>query len=69
MATVKSATQLKTALMPIVQPEIPQLEAKITDSSMGEFASLRKARSDKRLKGIRDKVAKQKAEEEASKKK
>ena len=69
-AAVESATQLKGALLPIVQPFSKDIERKITGTpAMHAYAELRKARSDKRLKGIRDKREKEKAEEEANKKK
>ncbi|KAL2915723.1 60S ribosomal protein L13 [Polyrhizophydium stewartii] len=69
-AAVAEATQLKGALLPIAQPEITDVARKITGTpAVHAFAALRKARSDKRLRGIREKRAKDKAEEEASKKK
>ncbi|KAH6569891.1 hypothetical protein BASA50_003634 [Batrachochytrium salamandrivorans] len=69
-ATVATATQLKGALMPITQLVSTDISRKITGTpAVHAFAALRKARSDKRLFGARDKRAKDKAEEEANKKK
>eukprot|EP00842_Homolaphlyctis_polyrhiza_P003312 jgi/Hompol1/3982/HPOL_006865-RA len=60
----------KGALLPITQREITDIEREIEGTpKVHAFATLRKARSDKRLKGIREKRAKEKAEEEANKKK
>ncbi|KAJ3259652.1 60S ribosomal protein L13 [Boothiomyces macroporosus] len=69
-ADVSEAVQLKGALFPVQQPVNEDVERKISSVAQIEaYATLRKARSDKRLKGTRDARAKAKAEEEANKKK
>ncbi len=67
---VASATQLKTLLFPVVTPVSTDVARKITSApSLEAYATLRKARSDQRLKGTRDARAKAKAEAEAASKK
>ena len=67
---VAAATQLETPLFPVVAPAPTDIARKITSApALEAFATLRKARSDKRLKGARDARAKAKAEAEAAAKK
>ncbi|KAJ3038581.1 60S ribosomal protein L13 [Rhizophlyctis rosea] len=68
---VKAATQLAAgALFPIVQSVQEDVSRPIGEApKVHAYAALRKARSDKKLKGIREKIAKEKAAEEAEKKK
>jgi large subunit ribosomal protein L13e len=55
--------------MPIVQVKSKDIERKITTQPKVEcYATLRKARLDKKLRGIREKEAREKAEEEKAKK-
>ncbi|EGF81595.1 hypothetical protein BATDEDRAFT_6028, partial [Batrachochytrium dendrobatidis JAM81] len=64
-AVVATATQLKGALMPISQPPLTDLARKITGTpAVHAFDTLIKARSDKRMFGMREKLAKEQAEEE-----
>ena len=65
------AKQLKGPLMPIRQPRIKYEFREITADERKEsvFEALRKARADARLVGVREKRAKQKAEEEKQLKK
>ncbi|KAK9240666.1 ribosomal protein L13e [Lipomyces kononenkoae] len=69
---VASATQVSTAaVLPIVQ-SVPEFEPRIVTEeakAFNAYATLRKARSDARLVGVREKRAKAKAEEAAEKKK
>lgn len=66
---IASATQLKGALFPISTPAPTDLLRKITGpAGLEAYATLRKARSDKRLKGKRDARKKAKEEEEKAKK-
>ncbi|PSN46355.1 60S ribosomal protein L13 [Blattella germanica] len=60
----KVATQLKTPVMPIKQPAVRPKSRKITDEekAFSAFATLRKARTDARLVGIRAKRLKDAAE-------
>ncbi|RKO89730.1 ribosomal protein L13e [Blyttiomyces helicus] len=68
-ATVATATQLRGAVLPIVQPAATDLARKIGETPAAHaYAALRKARSDKKFKGIREARAKAKAEEEKAKK-
>jgi large subunit ribosomal protein L13e len=55
--------------MPIVKPVSADIERAVGTSEVKAYATLRKAQSDKKLKGIREQRAKAKAEEEAQKKK
>ena len=67
----KLATQLKGEVLPIKQP-VPKYKARaITDDEKkySVFQAMRIVRSDKRLVGIREKRAKQKAEEMSKTKK
>lgn len=65
-----AATQLKTPLFPVVTPAPTDVSRKITSQpTLQAYATLRKARSDKKLKGIRDAKAKAEAEEAAAAKK
>ena len=69
--TCKLATQLKGDVLPIKQL-IPKYKARaITEDEKkySVFEALRIARADARLVGVREKRAKQKAEEEKMKKK
>ena len=70
-AEVSAATQLSAgALFPIVQPANEDVSRPIGDApKVHAYAALRKARSDKRLKGIREQRAKEKAAEEKDSKK
>ncbi|KAI8929160.1 ribosomal protein L13e [Entophlyctis helioformis] len=69
-AAVAGATQLAGALLPIAQPAVTDVSRKIGATPVVHaYAALRKARSDARYKGIREKRAREKAEEEANKKK
>jgi large subunit ribosomal protein L13e len=66
--------QLSTAVLlnnqfPVVKPVSDDIERVITTRSADAYATLRKARSDKRLKGKRDARRKAKEAEEAEKKK
>lgn len=65
------AKQLKGPLMPVRQPRKTFEFRPITDEERKEsvFEALRKARADARLVGVREKRAKQKAEEERQQKK
>lgn len=66
---VAKATQLKGALLPVKTPAPTDVSRKITSApSLEAYATLRKARSDKRLKGKRDARQKAKEEEEKAKK-
>nr|QBH73304.1 putative cold induced protein [Brunneria borealis] len=60
----KVATQLKTAVMPIKQPAVKPKSRKVTEEErkFNAFATLRKARTDARLVGIRAKRLKDAAE-------
>ncbi|KAI8896978.1 ribosomal protein L13e [Globomyces pollinis-pini] len=67
---IAAAQQLKGALFPVEQVVSTDVSRKISGApQLQAYAALRKARSDKRLKGKRDARAKAKAEEEAQKKK
>ncbi|KAJ3007048.1 60S ribosomal protein L13 [Thoreauomyces humboldtii] len=67
--TVASATQLRGLIAPIVQSVDQDTERPIGDKpTVHAYAMLRKARSDKKLKGIREARAKAAAEEEKAKK-
>ncbi|KAJ3299459.1 60S ribosomal protein L13 [Borealophlyctis nickersoniae] len=69
-AAVKSATQFKGPLLPIVQPANEDIERPMGEApKVWAYAALRKARSDKKLKGIREQRAKEKAAEEKEKSK
>ncbi|KAK9324361.1 ribosomal protein L13e [Lipomyces orientalis] len=69
---IAAATQVSTAaVFPISQP-LPESEPRIVTEeakAVNAYATLRKARSDARLVGVREKRAKAKAEEAAEKKK
>nr|QBH73317.1 putative cold induced protein [Orthoderella ornata] len=60
----KVATQLKTTVMPIKQPAVKPKSRKVTEEErkFNAFATLRKARTDARLVGIRAKRLKDAAE-------
>ncbi|KAJ4448567.1 large ribosomal subunit protein eL13 [Periplaneta americana] len=60
----KMATQLKTTVMPIKQPAVRPRSRKVTEEEkkFSAFATLRKARTDARLVGIRAKRLKDAAE-------
>lgn len=66
---IKMAKQLKGIVMPISQMSRPEKARKITaeEKKFSVFTALRQARAGSRLVGYREKKAKQKAEEEASK--
>ena len=67
----KLAVQLKGPVMPITRPP-PKAQARaLTDDEKkySVFEAMRQARADKRMLGIREKRARQKAEEEKMKKK
>ncbi|RUP51325.1 50S ribosomal protein L13e [Jimgerdemannia flammicorona] len=68
-ADLATAVQFHGKIVPIEQPaqdvEARAITAK--DKSVNAYAQLRKARSDFRLRGVREKRAKDKAEEEANK--
>ena len=67
----KLAVQLKGPVLPIRQPR-PKAQARaITEDEKkySVFEAMRQARADKRLLGVREKRARQKAEEEKMKKK
>lgn len=71
-ADIESAVQVTaSSVFPVVQPASKDVSRKITAAppALSSYATLRKARSDKKLKGGRDLRAKAKAEEEAQKKK
>ncbi|KAJ3089765.1 60S ribosomal protein L13 [Quaeritorhiza haematococci] len=69
-ATVATATQFTGPIIPITQDKQAISEAKISGPvKVAAYRTLRIARSDKRLKGVREIRAKEKAEEEAQKKK
>ena len=65
------AKQLQKSVMAIKQPRLVYEYREITDEERkySVFEALRKARADVRLQGVREKRAKQKAEEEKEKKK
>ncbi|KAI8818649.1 ribosomal protein L13e [Fimicolochytrium jonesii] len=68
-AAVSGATQLRGAILPIVQPAATETERKIGEApKVHAYAALRKARSDKKLKGVREARIKAKEEEEKAKK-
>ena len=65
------ATQMKGPILPIKQP-VPQAKARVIteeERKYSVFEAMRQARADKRLVGVREKRARQKAEEEKMKKK
>lgn len=65
-----SHKQINTAaVFPVVQPTIDSTPRAVVDSGDSAFLTLRKARQDKKHKGIREKRAKEKAEAEAEKSK
>ncbi len=67
---VAAATQFTGPLFPVLTPAPTELTRKITSApSLEAYATLRKARSDKRLKGVRDARAKAKATADAEKSK
>lgn len=70
-AELANAVQLQGAVMPIQQSRQPIKARKITDEEKNTsvFRSMRIARANARLIGIREKRAKEKAEQEAIKKK
>ncbi|KAK9481322.1 ribosomal protein L13e [Lipomyces japonicus] len=71
-AAIAAATQVSAAsVLPIVQPAVESEPRIITDEAKAfqAFTTLRKARSDARLVGVRAKRAKAKADEAAEKKK
>ena len=69
--TCKMAKQTRSTVMAIKQPRLVYEYRKITEDERkySVFEALRKARADVRLQGVREKRAKQKAEEEKDKKK
>lgn len=65
----KLATQLRGEVLPIVRKPRPQIKAReITEDErkFSVFQALRVARADAKLVGVREKRARQKAEEEKS---
>ena len=70
-AELANAVQMQGAVMPIQQSRLPIKSRKITDDEKNTsvFRSMRIARANARLIGIREKRAKEKAEQEAIKKK
>jgi len=65
------ATQMKGPILPI-KPPVPQAKARVIteeERKYSVFEAMRQARADKRLVGVREKRARQKAEEEKMKKK
>ncbi|KAK9314639.1 ribosomal protein L13e [Lipomyces starkeyi] len=72
VSELAAATQVSTAaVLPIGQPALESEPRIVTEESkaFNAYATLRKARSDARLVGVREKRAKAKAEEAADKKK
>ncbi|KAJ3150630.1 60S ribosomal protein L13 [Geranomyces variabilis] len=68
-SVVAAATQLRGAILPIVQPALTDIERAMGDKpKVHAYRALRMARSDKRLKGVREARAKAAAEEEKAKK-
>ncbi|KAJ3178372.1 60S ribosomal protein L13 [Geranomyces variabilis] len=68
-SVVAAATQLRGAILPIVQPALTDIERPLGDApKVHAYRTLRIARSDKRLKGVREARAKAAAEEEKAKK-
>ena len=65
------ATQLKGEVLPIKQPVTKYKARAVTDAEKkySVFEAMRVARADARLVGVREKRAKQRAEEEKMKKK
>ncbi|XP_020609580.1 60S ribosomal protein L13-like, partial [Orbicella faveolata] len=70
-AELANAVQLQGAVMPIQQSRLPIKARKITDEEKNTsvFRSMRIARANARLIGIREKRAREKAEQDALKKK
>ncbi|XP_068693629.1 large ribosomal subunit protein eL13-like [Montipora capricornis] len=70
-AELEKAVQLQGPVMPIQQSRLPIKARKITDEEKktSVFSSMRMARANARLVGYREKKAREKAEEEAIKKK
>ena len=70
-AELANAVQLQGPVMPIQQSRLPIKARKITDEEKNTsvFRSMRIARANARLIGIREKRAKEKAEQDAIKKK
>ena len=65
------AVQLRGPVMPIRQPR-PMAQARAVtedEKKYSVFGAMRQARADKRLLGVRERRARQKAEEEKTKKK
>lgn len=58
-----------SAVFPVVQPAAESAPRAVEQQDATAFATLRKARNEKKYKGIREKRAKEKAEAEAEKKK
>ncbi|KAJ3155911.1 60S ribosomal protein L13 [Geranomyces variabilis] len=68
-SVVAAATQLRGAILPIVQPTLTDIERPLGDApKVHAYRALRMARSDQRLKGVREARAKAAAEEEKAKK-
>ncbi|KAI8820756.1 ribosomal protein L13e [Fimicolochytrium jonesii] len=68
-AATGAATQLSGAILPIVQLANTDVERPLGDKpKVHAYAALRKARSDKKLKGVREARAKKAEEEEKAKK-
>lgn len=65
------AVQMKGPVLPIKQP-VPQAKARVVtdeERKYSVFEAMRQARADQRLVGVREKRARQRAEEEKMKKK
>ncbi|KAJ3217226.1 60S ribosomal protein L13 [Clydaea vesicula] len=65
---LSSATQLKGTVLPIKQDKVAFSTGKVTNNKVHAYATLRKAQSDARYKGVREIRAKAKEEEEKQKK-
>jgi large subunit ribosomal protein L13e len=68
-SAIAQATQLRGAIMPIAQPTVA-VETRVLKETpkVAAYATLRNARAYARYKGMREKAAKLKAEEEKAKK-
>ncbi len=68
-AELASVSQFKGTLLPVVNKPVAVTTTKISGAQKATaFATLRVARANKKLKGVRAKILKQKAEEEKAKK-